>query len=364
MKRVFIFGYYGFKNAGDDAMLESIINSIKKIRSDVDISVLTYNAKYTKTTHKVDVISRSKIFEIVSAIKNCDLLISGGGSLLQDITSSRSLIFYLGLIFMAKIFGKKVMFYGNGYGPVSKKFNRLLIKRLVNKVDLVTLRDDISREELNKLGVIHNVEVTADPTFTMKACDSNRLNEIFSIEKIPTDKELVGISIRRWKNDEKTKETIASAIDHISELGANVVLIPMKYPDDLDFSIKVKEICKTQPFIIENYYKPEEILGIISKMTMLVGIRLHSLIFAAIENVPMVAIEYDPKVKGFIKLVSQESVGDIGELDPINLCLSIDKVYHNRENYKKILSSKKPLFEEKALKTATLAIDLLYNELE
>ncbi len=262
---------------------------------------------------------------------------------------------------MAKLFGKKVMFYGNGYGPVDKKINKLLIKSLVSKVDLITLRDDLSREELYNLGIIENVEVTADPTFTMKACDSNRLDEIFSTEKIPTDKELVGISIRRWKNDEKTKRTIASAIDHISELGAKVVLIPMKYPDDLDFSNEVKELCKTKPFIIENYYKPEEILGIISRMTMLVGIRLHSLIFAAIENVPMVAIEYDPKVKGFVNLVNQESAGDIGELDSINLCLSIDKVYYNRESYRKILSSKKPLLEEKAKKTAQMAVDLLYK---
>ncbi|MFA5524409.1 MAG: polysaccharide pyruvyl transferase CsaB [Tissierellales bacterium] len=362
MRRIFIFGYYGFKNAGDDAMLESIINSIKKINTEVNISVLTYNAKYTKTKHKVDVISRSKIFEIVSAIKDCDLIVSGGGSLLQDVTSSRSLIFYLGLIFLAKLFRKKVMFYGNGYGPVNRRFNKLLIKKLLPKVDLITLRDEISKEELKKLGITHNVEVTIDPTFTMKACDTNRIDEIFSIENIPIDKELVGISIRRWKNDEKIKETIASAINHISELGARVVLIPMKYPDDLDFSNEVREMCKTKPYIIENYYKPEEILGIISKLTMLVGIRLHSLIFAAIENIPMVAIEYDPKVKGFIKLANQESVGDIRELDPINLCLSIDKVYSNRENYKKVLCSKKPLFEEKALKTAKMAVDLLYEE--
>lgn len=362
MDKVFICGYYGFHNVGDEAILKAIIDDVKKVKSNIDISVLTYNSQFTKENYEVNPVSRSRIFSIIKTIKNCDLLILGGGSLLQDVTSSKSLIFYLALIFLAKLFGKKVMFYGNGYGPVNRKFNKLLIKSLVSKVDLVTLRDDISREELNNLGITDNVEVTADPTFTMKACDSNRLNEIFSIEKIPTDKELVGISIRRWKNDEKTKEVIASAIDHISELGAKVVLIPMKYPDDLDFSIEVNEMCNTKSFIIENYYKPEEMLGIISKMTMLVGIRLHSLIFAAIENVPMVAIEYDPKVKAFIDLVNQESVGDIGELDSINLCLGIDKVYYNRESYKKVLSCKKPILEEKARKTANMVIDMLYNK--
>lgn len=359
MKHIFIFGYYGFKNAGDDAMLESIIEDIKSINSDVNISVLTYNANHTRTTHNVNVISRSKIFDIIAAIKKCDLLISGGGSLLQDVTSSRSLIFYLGLIFIAKLFGKKVMFYGNGYGPVNKRFNRFLIKWLVSKVDLVTLRDDISREELYKLGIIDNVEVTADPTFTMKPCEEIRIDEIFAKEKIPHDKELIGVSIRRWKNDEKTKAVISQAIDYMHDTGVNVVMIPMQHPDDLEFSYEVKSMCKREPYIIENYYKPEEILGIVGKMTMLVGIRLHSLIFAAIEKVPMVGIEYDPKVKSFIKLIDQESAGDIEGLDLTSLCLSIDKVYYNRENYKKILIDKKPYLEEKALKTATMAVDLL-----
>lgn len=361
MKRVFIFGYYGFKNAGDDAMLEAIINSIKKIKSDIDISVLTYNAEYTKTTHKVNAISRSKIFDILSEIKKSDLVISGGGSLLQDVTSNRSLIFYLGLVLIAKIFGKKVMFYGNGYGPINKKFSKFIIKLLVSKVDLITLRDKISKEELYDLGIVDNVHLTADPTFTMQPCDLNRVNEIFYKEQISIDKELVGISIRRWKDDKKIKEIIAKAIDHISEKGANVVLIPMKYPDDLEFSIEVGAMCKESPYIIKSYYKPDEILGIIGRMTMLVGIRLHALIFAAIQKVPMVGIEYDPKVKGFIELVDQESAGDISQIDSINLCASIDKVYYNKDTYREILRSKKMTLEEKALETANMAVDLLFK---
>lgn len=362
MKRIFLFGYYGFKNSGDDAILDAIIENLKSEEPDVDISVLTYNAKYTQSAHKVNVVSRSKVYNIIRTIKNCDLMISGGGSLLQDVTSSRSLLFYLGLITIGKLFNKKVMFFCNGYGPVNKKLNRFLIKKIVGKVDLITLRDLESKKQLEKLGITENVYVTADAAFTMKSANKERIKEIFKAESIPLDRETVGISVRKWYNNKLIKDVISKTIDYISDKGLNVVLIPMKYPDDLEISLEIKDMCKSNPYVIENYYTPEEVLGIIGEFSLLVGIRLHSLIFSAIKGVPVVGIEYDPKIKGFLDLVMQKSAGDIEKLDFANLCLCIDEVYNNREKYIKNIEIKRNEMTENVLKTAKMAIELLQDK--
>ena len=359
MNKILICGYYGFKNVGDEAILQATIDNLKTIDSNIDISVLTYNAEYTKYRYDVNAVSRSKLFDIVKTIKNCDLMMYGGGSLLQDVTSSKSLLFYLGLISIAKLFGKKVMFYCNGYGPVDKKVNQLLIKWILKKVNLITLRDEGSKKKLKELGINKNIKVTADAAFTMKPADKKKIKEIFEYESIPTDKDIIGISIRKWKDNKQIREVISKTIDYISNKGINVVLIPMKYPDDLEFSLEVKEMCKSEPYVIQNYYEPKEVLGIIGEFSMMIGIRLHSLIFASMQSVPIVGIEYDPKVKAFVEAVEQKNAGSIEKLDVASLCMCIDEVYDNREKYIKKMDEKREYMKEKVILTAKEAIELL-----
>lgn len=359
MKKIFIFGYYGFKNCGDDAILESIIQNLKTMKLDAEISALTYDAKYTRDAHKINTVSRSKIIDIIRNIKNCDLLISGGGSLLQDVTSSRSLLFYLSLIFIAKIFNKKVMFYCNGYGPVRKRINKFLIKKIIKNVDLITLRDEESYKELKKLGITKNVMVAADAAFTMEPAEEERVNEIAEIENICEDEDVIAISVRRWTDDDTTKNVISKTIDYLVKENKKIVLIPMKYPDDVEISLEIKEMCESNPHVIENQYSPKEVLGLMKKFKMLIGIRLHALIFAAIAGVPVVGIEYDPKIRGFLKLIDGVNSGDIDKLDYTNLCLCIEQVWNEKEKYKsKLVESKKEL-QDKVLDASKKVIELL-----
>lgn len=363
MNKILICGYYGFKNVGDEAILQSIVTDLRSIKPDIDISVLTYNAEYTRKAHNVNSISRSKIFDIIKTIINCDLMICGGGSLLQDITSSKSLVFYLGLIILAKLFKKKVMLYCNGYGPIKRKTNKLLIKGILSRVDLITLRDFESKKQLEKIGITKKIKVTADAAFTMKPVDKERVKEIFKKEAIPLDKKIIGISIRRWKNDDKVKQVISGMIDYFFQKGFNIVLLPMKYPDDLEFSMEVCEMCTKKPYVIKNFYIPQEVLGIIGEFSLLVGIRLHSLIFAAIQNVPMVGIEYDPKVGSFLEIVKQKNVGKIEELDLANLCLCIEEVFTNMDKYKNRLIEKKDELVNKVRLTAEMVVEMLNTDL-
>ncbi|MBR5468047.1 MAG: polysaccharide pyruvyl transferase CsaB, partial [Firmicutes bacterium] len=213
---VLMSGYYGFNNSGDDAILLSIHANLKKLGNNIKITVLANNPEVTKGKYGVDVVDRYNALSVISAVRKCDVFISGGGSLLQDRTSTRSIVYYLSIIKLAKLMGKKVMLYANGIGPVEKPYNRNLVKRVVNKVDLITLREQNSCDELRSMGVDNeSAFVTADPVFTMEAVSKEESFKLLKKEGIPTDKPIVGVSVRNWKNLSPFAEDLAVLCDRI-----------------------------------------------------------------------------------------------------------------------------------------------------
>ena len=150
---IIMSGYYGFNNSGDEAILLSMHKNIQALGEQFHIKVLSNKPEETKEKYGVEVVYRFSFMEVLKAIRKCDVLLSGGGSLLQDSTSTRSLMYYLSIIFVAKAMGKKVMLYANGIGPVSGKQNRRIIKLVVNKANLITLREENSYAELMSMGV-------------------------------------------------------------------------------------------------------------------------------------------------------------------------------------------------------------------
>ena len=124
VKSVLMSGYYGFDNSGDDAILKAVVKDLKKLNDDLSITVLSKNPKKTEEMYPVKAVNRFSVRDVINAIKSTTMLISGGGSLLQDVTSSRSLWYYLAVMAMAKMYNKPVMVYANGIGPINKKFNR------------------------------------------------------------------------------------------------------------------------------------------------------------------------------------------------------------------------------------------------
>ncbi|SKC50685.1 polysaccharide pyruvyl transferase CsaB [Maledivibacter halophilus] len=330
MKSVFIFGYYGFKNLGDEAILSSIVKMIKEKDSRIEIFALSYNVKYTESTHKINGVSRNSIIDIIKAIKNSSLVISGGGTLLQDTTSSRSLMYYLALIIVAKLFKKPVLFFCNGFGPIKNKFNKFLTKKVANKVDKIVLRDPKSKEIMESNGIVKLKEVTIDAAFSLNGVNDVRAKELLANENIPTDKPLIGISVRPWSVGEDFLETMAKFADYICERDLNVVFIPMQATKDENISNKIIEKMKHRAFILKKQYTPQEVLGIIGILDILVAMRLHALIFAAIKEIPMIGIEYDPKVDSFLKMVKQKNGGKVETLDFLNLCIEFDNLYQER----------------------------------
>ncbi len=348
---VLMSGYYGFNNSGDEAILLAIHDNIEKMGDNINISVLSNNPRETRAKYGIeDVVYRFSLTDVIRAIRKCDVLISGGGSLLQDSTSTRSLMYYLSIIVAAKFFRKKIMLYANGIGPVSKKLNRRIVKLVVNKADLITLREENSFEELRSMGVKNkNAFVTADPVFTMDGISREKAMAIMEKQGIPTDKPIAGVSVRNWKKIDGFVDDFARLCDEVYEkYNRNIVFIVMHVPNDITISEIVQKKMKHPSYILKEAYSPYEVMGIISCMDFVLSMRLHTLIFAARQKVPLVGFIYDPKIEYYIEKLCMPSGGRVEDFD-INVAMEkVDDVVKNREKYVEILDGAVCELEKKA----------------
>ncbi len=362
MNKIVISGYYGFNNIGDESILTAIISNIRDDIEDVDITVLSKNPELTYEKHNVKAINRKNILEIISEIKRCDLLISGGGSLLQDVTSSRSILYYLSIMLIGIILKKKVMIYSQGIGPINNRFNKIFTKYVLNKVDFITLRDEKSQKVLQDINVKNkNINVTADPVIGLKRGDVELGYEIlkkYGLED--SDKPLVGFAIRGRYEDTRIINIISRVSDKIvDDLGVNVVFIPFHYGEDIKVIEDIQKNMKNKSIFLKGKYDINEMLSIIGNLDLLIGIRLHSLIFGAVMNIPMIAISYDPKINNFMDYLDETVFSNVENLDEAMLLSEITDKIKNEEKYKLQLYNKTEYLKGKLHKNEEIISQLL-----
>ncbi|MBO5330100.1 MAG: polysaccharide pyruvyl transferase CsaB, partial [Anaerotignum sp.] len=306
--------------------------------------------KETKEKYGIEAVYRFGLRDVFHAIRKCDVLLSGGGSLLQDSTSTRSLMYYLSITAMAKLMRKKVMLYANGIGPVSGKRNRQLVKQVVNKADLITLREENSYEELLSMGVnSRKCFVTADPVFTMDGISTEESRALLEAEGVPMDKPIVVVSVRNWKDMDKFIGKFAQMCDIIVEkYGRNIVFLGMQMPHDITVSEKVRAKMKQDAYILKNNHSPYEVMGIISQADFILSMRLHTLIFAARQRVPLIGFVYDPKIEYYLEKLDMPSGGSLKEFDPAKTLEYVDDVINNKNAYVEKLIKKEAELEKMA----------------
>lgn len=343
MKRhinVLVSGYYGFNNAGDEAILASIYSNIRKLDMNISVDVLMAKAgdrerkeSRIEAGYEFKMTDRFNPLKVIKAVRNCDVLISGGGSLLQDSTSTKSLFYYVAIMRIAKFFGKKLVMYANGIGPVSRPSNRKRVRKIADRADLITLRDENSAKELLDMGVSNgNFFVTADPVFSympesMHSRDFEA-NEVLRAAGVPMEKPFVGVSVREWRSAPPDFcRRIADICDHIYEAhGRTVLFLVMQVPNDIDISRRIMELMKSPSYIIDGQFSTELLMGIVGGADLMICMRLHTMIFAANMGVPTMGLVYDPKVRDYLRLLGMPSLGDVESIDVEEAKLSVDEM--------------------------------------
>ncbi len=366
MSKILISGYYGFNNAGDEAILASIIGSLRERQPNIDITVLSNNPDDTREQYDINAISRKKFSDVWRAMKSSDMLISGGGGLFQDVTSSRSILYYLGLIKMAKLLKKKVVVLANGIGPVRKKFNRYLTKSIVNKVDLITVRDEVSRNVLKRMGVTQKIYLTADPALLLKDTDESKIRK----EKLDSmldfkeeGRTLIGVSVRNWKDFESFSEKIVYFLDYVLENhDVDLLFIPMHYKTDLEPSKTIIGKLKGRAYLVEEELNHHELRYLIGKMDMVIGMRLHSLVFASEKGIPVMGIVYDPKVNSYLEMINQISLGNVENLDHVQMVSLFEKNFNNKHYYTEKMKNAVEELKKLSEKNMDLVMELIESE--
>ncbi len=358
---IIISGYYGFKNSGDDALLEAVIKDIKAHKESPNITVLSANPKETAQRYSVRAINRLNPIALMKHMNKAGLLISGGGTLIQDTTSTKSLLYYLAVLRYAMSKGAKTMLYSNGIGPLKNNVNIKRAVNVLNKVDAITLRDPESLRVLKDIGVTTEAVVTADPVFSIENFNREKGRKILDAFGVTDmDRGIIGVSVRKTKDTGSAfEEAMANICDYIIEkYNHNIVFVPMQTNKDEGISKSIMARMKNKSYIINRRLSVEDTISVIAATEACIGMRLHSLIYAAIANVPLMGISYDPKIKGFLDYTNQTIYSDINDLDAQKGYKMADEMLSNKEELKKNLSNQYEILKCKARDNGKIAITL------
>lgn len=292
-----ICGYYGYGNYGDEMIAKTIVRSLRERDEAVRLGVMT--ARGTAPDGTVG-ICRYRPDEVTRALRESGALILGGGSLLQDATSRRSLLYYLSLIRTAHRMGLPVMLYANGIGPLSP-YGERLCRAVLRDVDVISLRDRDSLVLVEKMALPHTrVCLGADPVLL----DEGR-------GTIPTRLPRVAFfpkGGRKQKDADKLCENIA----YIAKtMEYNVAICAMNPSEDSTAARRAVTVLRSLLAgsglsATETSSDPEAILRLIRRSSLVVGERLHALILAFREGVPAVGIDRDPKIGAFFREIDRE----------------------------------------------------------
>lgn len=353
---IVLSGYYGFDNVGDDAILLSIIQALKKWESDIEITVLSNNPTATEQTYGVKAVNRWKMKEIHQLLKTADGLISGGGSLMQDQTGMKTIPYYAGVIQIAKWLKKPVFVYAQGMGPINHSLSKLIVRKTFNKVEQVTVRDKASQTLLTEIGVRKETKIVPDPVMGLNGGDFHC--EWLDQESL-TAESYISVSVRDWPSTIAYKEKIAHSLDQLVRQGEQIVFLPMHGEHDLKTSQEVAALMQEKSLIAPSDLSIEEKIAVIGQSQLLIGMRLHSLIFSAIYATPFIAISYDPKIDAFADIVDQPVIGHV-EKDDWNGVTLFERAIAMLESYTTVRENMRhavlPLQHE-ATATAKLAIE-------
>lgn len=334
---VVVCGAYGKGNAGDEAVLKAITQEIRQLDPNMPIWVMSRRPNETRVQHRTNAIYTFSIIQVAKRMRRANVYINGGGSLIQDVTSSRSLWYYLYSIAQAKKCGCKVIMYGCGIGPVNQKGNQKRAAKVINEaVDIITLRDDNSREELRRMGINKpDIRLSADPTLILKAASRARVDEILEREGIPADQKYICFALRKWKGFDSIVGEIALTAEKCYEkYGLTPLFIPVEYPNDIEPADRVAEKLHCPYFKIMKRFPLDVTIGILSRMETVVGMRLHSLMFAAGRGVPVVGISYDVKVDSFLKYIASDTCIKMEQVESERLMIMIGNCISGKLNDK------------------------------
>ena len=286
-------GYYGFGNVGDDALARVIVSEVRKRHPAAAFNVLSAQPERTARELNVTATPRFNPVQVRNASARADVVLSGGGGLLQNSTSLRSLIYYAGLIRAAVRAGKKTMIFAQSIGPLDF-WGKRLVRNWCKGVRSATVRDRRSEALLGSLLKETRIERAADPAFLYEPAEERA---DLTMEGLgPGSDPLVIVSVRKTSAQNEAVAATVRAVDRLAEkFAARVAFLPLGGAEDAEVSTTIIRKCKSTPVLLP-ISDLDHAARVIARAHAVIGMRLHALIFAVKFGVPFLALAYDPKV--------------------------------------------------------------------
>lgn len=341
VKRLVLSGYYGFGNSGDEAVLLSILTALKQEseRQGVQLEpiVLSIRPEETEAVYGVKAVHRFRLREVSETVRRCDGLISGGGSLLQDATGWKTIPYYLAVLKLAQWYRKPTFVYAQGIGPVNRKWFYPAIRGVLGKCQYLSVRDAESAELLRRIGINRDrIEIVPDPVMGMSQVEraaqsaSNRIRPV------------IGVSVRFWNTDRTELDGIAQSLRSIAAARPDIIIrfLPFHIPDDVaasryvaDRLVGIPPECSVE--FAEGAVHPQQMFTEVGACDLLIGMRLHALIYAASQFVPLVGISYDPKIDQFVNRLGMKAAASTSRFEPAAVVEQAVHLLNHRDDWMK-----------------------------
>ncbi|MFC4100375.1 polysaccharide pyruvyl transferase CsaB [Paenibacillus xanthanilyticus] len=353
VKRVVISGYYGFRNSGDEAVLKSILFALEEEARQqgvrIEPVVLSIDPAWTTQMYGVEAVHRMRLAEVIRAIRSSDGLISGGGSLLQDATGALTIPYYTGVLKLAQLLRKPTFIYAQGIGPVNRRWMDPLIRGVMRRSAYVSVRDAESAALLGRIGVsAERIDIVPDPVMGLPLPEGMAAGSNSSVSD-ESAAPVIGVSLRHWRKDGADLTRAAEALRALARSRAvRLRFLPFHTPSDVESSrLVMEQLGELGPGssaeIASPGDDPQHMLKAVSECDVLFGMRLHALIYAANQSVPMLGLSYDPKIDQFLKRVGLTAIGTTEQLNPDMFVAEVGRLLDRREEW---LSTHKAAIEQ------------------
>jgi len=365
--RIGISGSYGGLNLGDEAILQVMVTLLKNTLP-VEITVFSRNPQDTLARHQVDraiAVRELSRGEVIPEVERLDLLILGGGGILFDAEAAT----YLREVVLAEEREIPVMVYAVGAGPLQDPIAQRLVRSALSRAAVVTVRERRAHQLLEHIGVNRDIQVTADPAFLLEP--QSLPADAIKAEILAGARNLVGMSVREPGvaapdlDQDFYHAMLANAADYmIDRLDANLIFVPMERRTlDIQHSHAViaKMAHADRAGVLKGEYTSGQLLSLIGKFTFAVGMRLHFLMFAALQGVPFVALPYADKVMGFLESMDMP-MPPAKQVNAGQLIAHIDRRWDMRDEIRDKIHHTLPLLQERARETHAMAVQLLVQK--
>jgi polysaccharide pyruvyl transferase WcaK-like protein len=336
LERVLISGYYGFDNMGDEAVLAGLLAGMRQIAPEVQPVVLSACPETTRVVHGVECVPRAHVGAVWQAMRSSAGLISGGGSLLQDVTSKRSVYYYLAIMVMAQLAKRPFCICGQGMGPLQSPMARRVTGRVLRGARSIWVRDhaagklvdalltgsdkpdalDVDKQQSftitsvvreyrlqSSSGRVIPLYIAADPAFLLPVPDRDQVSRIYQ-ELVPRNAgagPVWLVAMRPWQHTQWQSHLVQALVNAAKTVDACLVFLALHPDQDQTLAERLYQDVQAQgvcSYVLAGL-DLHQVRALLAGADMVIAMRLHALIMAVAAGVPGVAVSYDPKVTAF-----------------------------------------------------------------